>query len=113
MSASRPGRCRRTRDRCIQVRPFLKQINEDLVRLFAITNLLMKNPPFLLRVTQALIRTKYPKEFEKLLECETAEVKAGMAAIAEASGQRIREAEASAANPSFQKTQRDEAPQRR
>jgi len=86
---------RLTRDRCVQVIPFLNQANDDLVRLFAITNLLMKNPPFLVWVTQALVRTKYPKEFETLLERETAEVKAGMEAITKASKQRIREAEAS------------------
>lgn len=86
---------RRTRDRCIQVRPFLTQTHDDLVRLFAIANLLMKNPPFLVRVTQALVRTKYPKGFEALVERETTEVKAGMEAIAKASEQRIREAEAS------------------
>lgn len=59
----------------------------------------MRNPPFLVRVTQALVRTKYPKGFEMLLEREITEVKAGMGAIAKASEQRIREAEASAAQP--------------
>lgn len=88
---------RRTRDRCIQVRPFLTQTHDDLVRLFAVANLLMKNPPLLVRVTQALVRTKYPKGFEALVERETTEVKAGMEAIAKASEQRIREA--SAAQP--------------
>lgn len=90
---------RRTRDRCIQIRPFLIQMKEDLVRLFAVATLLTKTPPFLVRVTQALVRTKYPKEFEALLERETAEVKAGMEAIANASEQRIREAQASTAQP--------------
>ncbi len=90
---------RRTRDRCVQVKPFLTQAHDDLVRLFAVTKLLMKNPPFFVRVTQALVRTKYPKGFEMLLERETTEVKAGMEAIAKASEQRIREAEASAAQP--------------
>ena len=90
---------RRTRDRCNQVRPFLNQINEDLIRLFAIVQLLMKDQPFFVRVTQTLVRTKYPTGFEALLEHEAAEVRAGMAAIALASEQRIRKAEASAAQP--------------
>jgi hypothetical protein len=90
---------RQTRDRCAQVRPFLNQTNDDLVRLFAVASLLLKNPPFLVRVTQALVRTKYPKGFETLLDREITEVKAGMKTIAKASEQRIREAEASAAQP--------------
>lgn len=90
---------RRTRDRCIQVRPFLKQTNDDLVRLFAVTSLLMKNPPFLVRVTLALVRSKYPRGFEVQLKRETAKIKADMEATAKASEQRIREAEASAAQP--------------
>lgn len=90
---------RLTRDRCAQVRPFLSQTAEDLVRLFAVVQLLLKNPPFLVRVTQTLVRTKYPKGFEALLERETVEVKAGMDAIAQASERRIREAEVSAAQP--------------
>ena len=85
---------RQTRDRCIQIRPFLIQMKEDIVRLFAVTTLLTKNPPFFIRVTLALVRTKYPKKFEALLKRETAEVKAGMEAIANASEQRIREAQA-------------------
>lgn len=91
---------RRTRDRCIQVRPFLTQTHEDILRLFAVTNLLMKYPPFLVRVTQALVRTKYPKGFEALVEPEITEVKKGMEVIAKASEQRIREAETSAAQAS-------------
>jgi len=87
------------RDRCAQVRPFLSQTQKDLVRLFTVAQLLLKNPPFLVRITQALVRTKYPKGFEALIEHETAKVKAGMDAIAQASEQRIREAEASAAQP--------------
>ncbi len=88
---------RLTRDRCIQVRPFLSHTQDDLVRLFAVVQLLLKNPPFLVRITQTLVRTKYPKGFEALLAQETAKVKAGMEAIAQSSEQRIREAEASAA----------------
>ena len=84
---------RRTRDRCVQVTPFLNQTNDDLVRLFAVATLLMKDPPFLVRVTQALVRTKYPKGFETLLQREIVEVKAGMEAITKASKQRIHEAE--------------------
>lgn len=89
----------RTRDRCNQVRPFMNQINEDLIRLFAVAQLLMKDQPFFVRVTQTLVRTKYPKNFQTLLERETTEVKVGMEAIALASKKRIREAEASAAHP--------------
>lgn len=90
---------RRTRDRCIQIRPFLTQTHDDLVRLFAIDNLLMKNPPFFVQTTQVLVRTKYPKEFEALLKHEITKVKADMDAIAKASEKRIREAEASTAHP--------------
>jgi hypothetical protein len=90
---------RLTRDRCAQIQPFLSQTQGDLVRLFAVAQLLLKDPPFLVRITQAFVRTKYPKGFEALLEHEIAKVKAGMDAIAKASEQRIREAEASAAQP--------------
>jgi len=98
---------RRTRDRCKQVRPFLNQINDDLIHLFAIVQLLMKDQPFFVRLTQTLVQTKYPKGFETLLEHETAVVKTGMAAIALASEQRIRKAESSVAQPG---RQQDAAP---
>lgn len=58
---------RRTRDRCVQIKPFLTQTHDDLVRLFAVAKLLMKNPPLFVRITQALVRTKYPKGFEMYL----------------------------------------------
>lgn len=84
---------RRTRQRSIQLRAFLVQMKQDLIRLFATTNLLLKDPPFLVRVIQFAAETRYPKYFEMALSQEIARVAAEMEGIAQESAKRIQEAE--------------------
>lgn len=85
---------RRYRDRCLEMRGFLMQLQGDLIRLYAITNLLLKGDrPFFLVVLQRLVRTAYPKNFQALLAVEHPRVKAEMEALAKASADRNREAQ--------------------
>lgn len=81
---------RRTRERCKELIAFLTQQQYDLVKLFATTNLLLKNPPFLTRIIQSLVRNSYPKEFNPMLDVEIKRVQAEIEGIAKADGERIR-----------------------
>jgi len=91
---------RRTRQRSIELKGFLLRIKRDLIRLFATSNLLLDDPPFLVRVIRAVTQTKYPRDFELTLEREVARVSAEMEGIAQDSAKWIREAQGRAAQPS-------------
>lgn len=90
---------RRTRERCLELRDNLLQTKQELIRLFAVTNLLLKDPPFLVRVIRALTQTAYPKDFDVALAPEVVRVTSEMEVIARASAQRILAAQKSAAQP--------------
>lgn len=53
----------RHKDRCVEVREFLMEIDGELKRLFAVANLLIKNRPFFTQLTRRLVRSSYPKDF--------------------------------------------------
>lgn len=91
---------RRTRERCAELRGHLLQTKQELIRLFAIINLLLEDPPFLVRVIRSLARTTYPKDFEAALAPEVLRVTSEMEGIARASAKRILEAQNSVAQPS-------------
>ena len=84
---------RQYRDKCTELKAFLLQLKVDLVRLFAATNILLKDKPFLVRVIQTLVRRTYPKNFDALLQVEQTKVIAEMESSAKASAQKIREAQ--------------------
>lgn len=87
------GNARQYRDRCTEMRPFLEQLQGNLIRLFAVTNLLLKERPFFVSILQRFARTKYPKNFQRLLAVEHPRVKAEMEALSKLSAERIREAQ--------------------
>lgn len=91
--ATYQGNARQYRDRCFEMRPFLEQLQGDLIRLFAVANLLLKDRPFFVSILQRFARTKYPKNFQELLSTEHPRVKAEMEALAKASAERIRDAQ--------------------
>ena len=80
---------RQHRERCAEIKAFLLQLKEDLIHLFAISNLLQKNRPFLVRIIQSLVRTTYPKGFDAQLPIEQKRVAAEIEGIAKASAQKI------------------------
>lgn len=82
---------RQYRDRCTEIKAFLSQLKDDLIRLYAVTNLLMQDRPFLVRVILALVRTSYPKNFDVRLQIEQERVAAEIEAFAKISTQKIRE----------------------
>lgn len=84
----------RYRDRCIEIKGFLMQTKDDLIRLLAVANILMQDRPFLARVILALVRTKYPKNFDIRLQVETERIIAEIEALGEASAKRIHKAQA-------------------
>lgn len=84
---------RQYRDRCIEIKGFLLQLKDDLTKLFASTNLLLKDQPFLVRVILATVRTTYPRDFESNLKTEQARVSAEMESIAQASREKISRAQ--------------------
>ncbi|HVS27669.1 MAG TPA: hypothetical protein VHE58_10340 [Burkholderiales bacterium] len=90
---------RRTRERCVELRGYLLQTKQELIRLFAVTNLLLRDPPFLVRVIRSLTQTAYPKDFDAALGPEVARVTSEMEGIAQASAQRILAAQNSVAQP--------------
>lgn len=81
------------RDRCTEVEGFLVQTKDDLIRLYAASNLLLEDRPFFLRILQRLVRRRYTKNFDARLKLETVRVKAEMEAISDASKKRIQEAQ--------------------
>jgi hypothetical protein len=88
---------RLTRERCAEVKGFLLQTKQDLIRLFAVANLLLKDPPFLVRVIRALTKTRYPRNFKSSLEREMVRVAAEIEAIGRQSAERIAAARSSVA----------------
>ncbi|OQW76895.1 MAG: hypothetical protein BVN35_05580 [Proteobacteria bacterium ST_bin11] len=84
---------RQYRDRCAEMRGFLDQLKEDLIRLLAITNLLLEDRPFLVRVTQSSVRTSYPKNLDALLKIEWQKVITEIDASGKASAQKINQAQ--------------------
>ena len=91
---------RRTRERCAELKGHLLQTKQELIRLFATTNLLLKDPPFLVRVIRSLTQTTYPPDFEVALAPEVLRVTSEMEGIGRASAKRIQEAQISVAQPS-------------
>lgn len=81
------------RDRCIEIKGFLMQLKDDLIHLLAVANILMQDRPFLVRIILALVRTKYPKNFDIRLQAEKERVIAEIEALGEASAKKIREAQ--------------------
>lgn len=84
---------RHTRQRSIQLKAFLVQLKQDLIRLFATTNILLRDPPFLVRVVRFAAETRFPKDFDTALGKEIVKVSVEMEGIAQESAKRIREAE--------------------
>lgn len=83
----------RYRDRCVEIRGFLLQLKDDLIRLFAASNLLQSDRPFFVRVLQAAVRSRYDEAFPAKLETERRRVASEMEAIAKASAEKIKEAQ--------------------
>ncbi|MDO8413935.1 MAG: hypothetical protein Q7S51_09135 [Gallionellaceae bacterium] len=78
------------RNRCVEINSFLLQTKDDLTRLFAVANLLLQDPPFLVRIIRALVRTTYPKNFSIRLQVEKERVTTEIDAFAKASAEKIR-----------------------
>jgi len=91
---------RLSRDRCRELKGFLLQVRRDLTRLFAISNLLIKDAPFLVRVVRALTISKYSRTMTKDLDAEIVRLNAEIEAGAEASRKRIQEVQERVAQPS-------------
>lgn len=84
---------RRYRERCVEIRGFLQQLQGDLIRLFSVANLLLKQRPLFVSVMQRLVRTNYPKDFHTQLALEQPRVRAEMESIAATSAERVRAAQ--------------------
>jgi hypothetical protein len=84
---------RRTRQRSVELKAFLVQVKQDLIRLFATTNVLLRDPPFLVRVIRFASETRYPKDFDSVLAKEVVKVAGEMEGIARESAKRIQQAE--------------------
>ncbi|SRR5581483_736691 len=85
---------RRTRQRSIELKAFLLQLKQDLIRLFATSNLLLQDPPFFVRFIRLVTETRYPRDFGITLGREVVKVTGEMEGIAQESAKRIREAHA-------------------
>ena len=81
------------RDRCSEIEGFLLQTKQDLIRHLSVSNLLLKDRPFFVRVIQGLVRTTHPAGFESRVEVEQKRVEAEIEGIAAASRKRIAEAQ--------------------
>lgn len=79
----------RYRDRSVEIKGFLMQLKDDLIRLLAVTSILMEDRPFLARITLSLVRTTYPNNFDVRVHEEKARVVAEIAALGEASAKKI------------------------
>lgn len=91
---------RLTRKRSLEMKEFLLQTQRDLIRLFATSNLLLKDAPFLVRVIRALAKSSYSKDFKERLAEETRRVSQEMDGLAKISGERINEVQRRVAQPS-------------
>lgn len=80
---------RHSKPKYIELREFLLETQDDLVRLFAAANLLRRDVPFLLRVIGALTKSKYSETFEAKLQAEIPRVQAEIQSGAEKSRVRI------------------------
>jgi hypothetical protein len=80
------------RDRCLEMRPFLKQQLDELVRLYAIANILLEDRPFFVSVILRFSRSTYPDNLEQRLGTEVPKVKKGIAMNAESSRRKIQDA---------------------
>lgn len=87
------GNALQYRQRSLEMKGFLLQLKGDLIRLFATTNILMEDRPFLVRVIQSLVRTTHPKDFDRRLPAEQERVSGQIEAFAKASAEKIREAQ--------------------
>lgn len=90
---------RLTRKRYLEMKEFLLQTKRDLIRLFATSNLLLKDAPFLVRVIRALTKSSYPKDFKKRLTEETSRVSQEMDGLAIISAERINEVQRRVTQP--------------
>lgn len=85
---------RQYRERCIEIKAFLLQLKDDLIHLFAISNLLQKDRPFLIRIIQKFVRSTYPKNFSTELLIEKTRVAAEIESYAKASAENIKKTQA-------------------
>ncbi|MBI3527856.1 MAG: hypothetical protein HY067_07795 [Betaproteobacteria bacterium] len=90
---------RHSRGRYVEMREFLLQEKLDLIRLFASSNLLTKDAPFLVRVIRVLTKSSYSSRFKTDLPTEVKRVSAEIDAGAKNSRLRIEEVQARAAQP--------------
>lgn len=90
---------RLTRKRSLEMKEFLLQTKRDLIRLFATSNLLLKDAPFLVRVIRALAKSSYSKDFKEQLTDEIRRVSQEMDGLAKVSGERINEIQQRMAQP--------------
>lgn len=79
------------RNNSIKIKGFLLQLEDDLRRLLAVANILTQNPPFLVRVILALVRTKYPKKLD--IQKEKERIVTEIEALDKADIQKIPEAQ--------------------
>ena len=80
---------RLTRSRSLEMREFLIETKNDLIRLFATSNLLLKDAPFLGIVIRALVKSSYSKDFKERLAEETSRVSLEIDGLAKESSGRI------------------------
>jgi hypothetical protein len=88
-----------SRPRYAEIREYLLETKEDLVRLFATTTVLLRQAPFLVRVIRALTKSRYSKRFEADLAAEIARASADIQIAARKSRERIEKVHRRVAQP--------------
>lgn len=88
-----------SRPRYAEIREYLLETKEDLVRLFATTNVQLREAPFLVRVIRSLTRSRYSKRFESDLSAEIVKVSAEIEVAARKSQERIEKVHRRVAQP--------------
>ena len=91
---------RLSRARFNEIKHFLHETQSDLTKAFATSNILLRDAPFLVRVIRKFVNSRYPRNFERLLQNEVTRVKAEIEQGAKASRVRIDQASARASQPS-------------
>jgi hypothetical protein len=81
------------RDKCEEMRGFLIDINDDIIKLISLNNLQLNDRPFIIQVVRILVRSSYHSDFSVRLPLEQERVKAEIAKFAEASAEKIRKAQ--------------------
>ena len=90
---------RLTRKRSLEMKEFLLETKRALIRLFAASNLLLKDAPFLVTVIRALAKSSYSKDFKERLSEETSRVSQEINGLANVSGERINKIQRRVAQP--------------